>query len=115
VPKNWRSEREGLETRLRELIKSARRFAPNRGVPLLRESADPSISMPFSPETKNWDTDIAWFGRILENCGTYPRDLEPRCPGVLWFSDGRDLFWVIDSRRINPELRGCSTCHEMPR
>jgi len=92
-----------LEARLRELIRvKLVHFAPNRGVlrALLRNGADPKHPLsPFSPETKAIrDIDIAWFRRILENCGTrIPRDLEPRLPGVLWFFQmGVIFFWVID-------------------
>ena len=93
----------GLEARLRELIKvKLVHFAPNRGVlrALLRNGADPKHPLsPFSPETKEIrDIDIAWFGRILEDCGTrIPTDLEPHLPGVLWFFQmGVIFFWVID-------------------
>ncbi len=77
-------------------------FAPNRGVlrALLRNGADPKHPLsPFSPETKAIrEIDIAWFGRILEDCGTrIPRDLEPHLPGVLWFFQmGVIFFWLID-------------------
>ncbi len=93
----------GLETRLRELIRvKLVHFAPNRGVlrALLRNGADPRHPLsPFSPETQEIrDIDIAWFRRILEDCGTrIPRDLEPELPGVLWFFQmGVIFFWVID-------------------
>ena len=93
----------GLENRLRELIRvKLTHFAPNRSVlrALLRNGADPKHPLsPFSPETKEIrDADIAWFGRILVDCGTrIPRDLEPHLPGVLWlFQMGVILFWVID-------------------
>jgi AcrR family transcriptional regulator len=92
-----------LETRLRELIRvKLVHFAPNRSVlrALLRNGADPKHPLsPFSPETKAIrDVDIAWFRRILEDCGTrIPRDLEPHLPGVLWFFQmGVIFFWVID-------------------
>src|SRR5436190_1460527 len=44
------------------------------------------------------DIDIAWFRRILVDCGMrIPRDLEPQLPGVLWlFQMGVIFFWVID-------------------
>ena len=44
------------------------------------------------------DIDVAWFRRILVDCGTrIPRDLEPHLPGVLWFFQmGVIFFWVID-------------------
>ncbi len=77
-------------------------FAPNRGVlrALLRNGADPKHPLsPFSPQTKEIrDIDLAWFRRILVDCGMrIPRDLEPRLPGVLWFFQmGVIFFWVID-------------------
>jgi AcrR family transcriptional regulator len=93
----------GLEDRLRELIRvKLVHFAPNRGVlrALLRNGADPKHPLsPFSPETKDIrDIDIAWFARILVDCGIrIPRDLEPELPGVLWFFQmGVIYFWVID-------------------
>lgn len=93
----------GLEPRLRELIQvKLDHFAPNRGVlrALLRNGADPKNPLsPFSPETKDIrDIDIAWFGRILVDCGVrIPRDLEPQLPGALWFFQmGMIYFWVID-------------------
>jgi AcrR family transcriptional regulator len=92
-----------LEVRLRELIRvKLVHFAPNRGVlrALLRNGADPKHPLsPFSPETKAIrEIDIAWFQRILVDCGTrIPRDLEPHLPGVLWFFQmGVIFFWVID-------------------
>jgi len=94
---------DSLETRLRELIRiKLIHFAPNRGVlrALLRNGADPKHPLsPFSPETNAIrDVDIAWFRRILVDCGTrIPRDLEPHLPGVLWFFQmGVIFFWVID-------------------
>jgi len=93
----------GLATRLRKLIRvKLVHFAPNRGVlrVLLREGADPRHSLsPFSSQTKEIrDIDIAWFRRILVDCGTrIPRDLEPNLPGVLWFFQmGVIYFWLID-------------------
>ncbi len=93
----------GLDARLRELIRvKLVHFAPNRGVlrALLRNGADPSHPLsPFSPQTKEIrDIDIAWFRRILVDCGVrIPRDLEPHLPGVLWFFQmGVIFFWVID-------------------
>jgi AcrR family transcriptional regulator len=93
----------GLETRLRELIGvKLAYFAPNRGVlrSLLRNGADPRHPLsPFSPDTAGIrDIDIAWFGRILVDCGMrIPRDLAPHLPGVLWFFQmGVIFFWVID-------------------
>jgi AcrR family transcriptional regulator len=94
---------EGLEARLRELIRiKLVHFAPNRSVlrALLRNGADPQYPLsPFSPETREIrDTDMAWFRRILIDCGTrIPRDLEPHLPRVLWlFQMGVIFFWVID-------------------
>jgi AcrR family transcriptional regulator len=93
----------GLETRLRELIRvKLVHFAPNRSVlrALLRNGADPKHPLsPFSPETKEIrDIDIAWFRRILVDCGIrIPADLEPHLPAVLWFFQmGVIFFWVID-------------------
>lgn len=93
----------GLEARLRELIRvKLEHFAPNRGVlrALLRNGADPKHPLsPFSPETSEIrDIGIAWFRRILTDCGMrIPRDLEPHLPGVLWFFQmGVIFFWVID-------------------
>src|SRR5437879_4046194 len=93
----------GLEARLRELIGvKLAHFAPSRGVlrALLRNGADPQHPLsPFSPQTKEIrDIDVAWFGRILVDCGMrIPRDLEPHLPGVLWlFQMGVIFFWVID-------------------
>jgi AcrR family transcriptional regulator len=92
-----------LEARLRELIGvKLAYFAPNRSVlrALLRNGADPKHPLsPFSPETKEIrDIDIAWFRRILVDCGMrIPRDLEHHLPGVLWFFQmGVIFFWVID-------------------
>ncbi len=97
------SEVNGLEKRLREVIRvKLAHFAPNRGVlrALLRNGADPKHPLsPFSPQTKEIrDIDIAWFRRILVDCGVrIPRDLEPHLPGVLWFFQmGVFFFWVID-------------------
>jgi AcrR family transcriptional regulator len=93
----------GLEARLRELIAvKLSYFAPNRGVlrSLLRNGADPRHPLsPFSPDTAAIrEIDIAWFRRILTDCGMrIPRDLEPHLPGVLWFFQmGMIFFWVID-------------------
>jgi AcrR family transcriptional regulator len=92
-----------LETRLRELIRvKLTYFAPNRGVlrALLRNGADPRHPLsPFSPQTKDIrDIDLAWFRRILTNCGIrIPKDLDPHLPRVLWFFQmGVIFFWVID-------------------
>jgi AcrR family transcriptional regulator len=93
----------GLQARLRELIRvKLVHFAPNRAVlrALLRNGADPKHPLsPFSPQTQEIrDIDIAWFGRILQDCGVrIPRDLAPHLPDVLWFFQmGMILFWVID-------------------
>jgi AcrR family transcriptional regulator len=92
-----------LEARLRGLIGvKLEHFSPNRGVlrSLLRNGADPRHPLsPFSPETAEIrDIDIAWFARILEDCGMrIPRDLAAHLPGVLWFFQmGVIFFWVID-------------------
>src|SRR5262249_37593318 len=79
----------GLENRLRELIRvKLVHFAPNRSVlrALLRNGADPKHPLsPFSSETREIrEADVAWFRRILADCGMrVPRDLEPSLPGVL--------------------------------
>lgn len=93
----------GLEARLQALIGvKLDHFAPNRGVlrALLRNGADPNHALsPFSRETKEIrEIDIAWFRRILVDCGTrVPRDLEGHLPGVLWFYQmGVIFFWVVD-------------------
>ena len=93
----------GLEIRLRELIRvKFAHFEPNRSVlrALLRNGADPKHPLsPFSPQTKEIrDIDIAWFRRILVDCGMrIPRDLEAHLPGVLWlFQMGVIFFWIID-------------------
>lgn len=93
----------GLEARLHELIRvKLDYFAPNRAVlrALLRNGADPRHPIsPFSPETKEIrDIDLAWFDRILVDCGMrIPRDLAPHLAGVLWFFQmGVIFFWVID-------------------
>lgn len=93
----------GLESRLRALIGvKLAYFTPNRSVlrSLLRNGADPRHPLsPFSPDTAAIrEIDIAWFRRILIDCGMrIPRDLEPHLPGVLWFFQmGVIFFWVID-------------------
>lgn len=93
----------GLEACLRELIRvKFDHFAPNRGVlrALLRNGADPKHALsPFSPQTEEIrNIDIAWFRRILTDCGMrIPSDLAPHLAGVLWFFQmGLILFWVID-------------------
>ena len=97
------AQAKGFEARLRGVIGAKLAyFAPNRGVlrSLLRNGADPRHPLsPFSPDTAAIRaTDMAWFGRILEDCGMRsPRDLEPRLPGLLWFFQmGIIFFWVID-------------------
>jgi AcrR family transcriptional regulator len=92
-----------LEARLRAMIRvKLVHFAPNRGVlrALLRNGADPKHPLsPFSPQTKGIrDIDMAWFRRILVDCGMrIPRDLEAHLPGALWFFQmGVIFFWVID-------------------
>jgi AcrR family transcriptional regulator len=93
----------GLKDRLQALIRvKLLHFAPNREVlrALLRNGADPKHPLsPFSRQTKEIrDIDIAWFGRILQDCGMkIPRDLASHLPGVLWFFQmGVIFFWVID-------------------
>jgi AcrR family transcriptional regulator len=97
------NEVNGLEKRLCQVIRvKLAHFAPNRGVlrALLRNGADPKHPpSPFSPQTKEIrDIDMAWFRRILVDCGVrIPRDLEPHLPGILWFFQmGVIFFWVID-------------------
>ena len=97
------SHARGLESRLRALIQvKLAHFEPNRVVlrALLRNGADPKHPLsPFSAQTKAIrDTDMAWFSRILVDCGVrIPRDLEPHLPSALWFFQmGMILFWVID-------------------
>lgn len=91
-----------FDGRLRALIGvKLKHFAPHRGVlrTLLR-CADPKHPLsPFSPETREIrDIDMAWFARILEDCGMrIPRDLAPQLPAVLWFFQmGVIFFWVVD-------------------
>ena len=97
------AEANGLEKRLRELISvKLAYFAPNRGVlrALLRNGADPKHPLsPFSPQTRPIrDIDLAWFRRVLTDCGTrIPKDLDPHLPRLLWFFQmGVIFFWVID-------------------
>jgi len=97
------ARRRGLEARLRELIQvKLATFAPNRGVlrALLRNGADPKHPLsPFSVQTKEIrDVDMAWFRRILVDCGIkIPKDLAAHLPGALWFFQmGVIFFWVID-------------------
>ncbi len=93
----------GLEQRLHELIRvKLAHFAPHRGVfrALLRNGADPKHPLsPFSSQTKEIrEIDIAWFHRIVIDCGVrIPRDLATELPDVLWFCQmGAIYFWVID-------------------
>ena len=93
----------GLESRLRELVRvKLEHFSPNRAVlrALLRNGADPQYPLsPFSEETREIrEIDVAWFARILEDCGIrIPDDLRADLPGVLWFYQmGVILFWVTD-------------------
>ncbi|HWZ31408.1 MAG TPA: TetR/AcrR family transcriptional regulator [Bryobacteraceae bacterium] len=96
----------GLEARLRELIRvKLDYFVPNRVVlrALLKNGADPQHPLsPFSAETKEIrDIDVAWFRRILIDCGVrIPRDLEPHLPDVLWlFQMGVIYLWVTDKSK----------------
>ncbi len=93
----------GLEKRLQALIRvKFEHFARNREIlrALLRNGADPKHPLsPFSEQTKEIrDIDIAWFDRILIDCGVrIPKDLLPHLPDVLWFFQmGVIFFWVID-------------------
>src|SRR5215510_15080512 len=93
----------GLEAQLHDSIRvKLEHFSPNRSVlrALLKNGADPRYPLsPFSPPTREIrDIDIAWFGRIVGDCGMrIPRDLERHLPDVLWFFQmGIILFWVID-------------------
>jgi AcrR family transcriptional regulator len=92
----------GLEKRLLALIRvKLAHFAPNRRVlRALLHGADPKHPLsPFSAETREIrEIDVAWFGRILVDCGVrIPRDLMPPLPGILWFFQmGVIFFWVID-------------------
>ena len=94
----------GLEARLKELVRiKLDYFAPNRAVlrGLIKNGADPNHPLsPFSSETKGIrETDVAWFRRILIDCGVrIPRDLEPHMPEVLWmFQMGVIYFWLADA------------------
>jgi AcrR family transcriptional regulator len=100
------AETGGLENRLRTLINAKLEyFAPYRGVlrALLKNGADPSH--PLSPFAENnkpiRDIDVAWFRKILINCGIrVPKDLEPHMPEVLWmFQMGVIYFWISDNSR----------------
>jgi AcrR family transcriptional regulator len=96
----------GLDRRLREMIRvKLAHFAPRRGVlrALLRNGADPSHPLsPFSAQTAALrEIDLAWFGRILDDCGVrIPKDLAPHLPPVLWlFQMGVIFFWLVDESR----------------
>lgn len=97
------SSEKGLEKRLRAiLLTKMDYFQPFRPVlrALLRNGADPAHPLsPFSERAKAIrDADIAWFARILEDCGiAVPRDLAPHLPSVLWmYQMGVIFFWVTD-------------------
>ncbi len=92
-----------LEDRLKALIRvKLEYFAPYRGVlrALLKNGADPAHPLsPFSQNNKSIrDVDIAWFHKILNDCGIrVPHDLAPHLPGVLWmFQMGVIYFWITD-------------------
>lgn len=92
-----------LEDRLRALIQAKLDyFAPYRGVlrALLKNGADPAHPLsPFAQTNKSIrDIDVAWFRKILIDCGTRaPKDLEPHLPDVLWmFQMGVIYFWITD-------------------
>jgi AcrR family transcriptional regulator len=92
-----------LEDRLKALIQEKLLyFAPYRGVlrALLKNGADPAHPLsPFAQNNKSIrDTDVAWFGKILSDCGTrVPKDLEAHLPDVLWmFQMGVIYFWITD-------------------
>jgi AcrR family transcriptional regulator len=100
------AEAGGLEDRLKTLINvKLEYFAPYRGVlrALLKNGADPAHPLsPFSGNNKPIrDIDIAWFQKILINCGVrVPKDLEPHMPEVLWmFQMGVIYFWISDASR----------------
>ena len=97
---------DNLEDRLKALIQAKLDyFAPHRGVlrALLKNGADPAHPLsPFAANNKHIrDTDIAWFRKVLADCGTrVPKDLEPHLPDVLWmFQMGVIYFWVTDDSR----------------
>jgi AcrR family transcriptional regulator len=94
---------DNLEDRLKALIQAKLQyFAPYRGVlrALLKNGADPAHPLsPFAETNKSIrDADIAWFGKVLSDCGTrVPKDLEPHLPDVLWmFQMGVIYFWITD-------------------
>ncbi len=102
----------GLENRLRAILNAKiEYFAPHRGVlrALLRNGADPAHPLsPFSDQTKPIrDADIAWFARILQDCGIrVPRDLAPHLPSVLWlYQMGVIFFWVTDESKDQARTR----------
>lgn len=97
---------DNLEDRLKALIQAKLEyFAPYRGVlrALLKNGADPAHPLsPFAQTNKSIrDADIAWFRKILDDCGTrVPKDLEPHLPDVLWmFQMGVIYFWITDDSR----------------
>jgi len=96
----------GLQPRLIALIQvKLEQFAAHREVlrALLRNGADPRHPIsPFSGETREIrEMDLAWFRRILENCGiSIPPDLAPHLPDVLWlYQMGVIFFWINDDSR----------------
>ena len=56
---------------------------------------------PLSQTKKVRDSDLAWFDRILVDCGMrVPKDLDEDLPGILWFYQiGVIFFWVIDESK----------------
>jgi AcrR family transcriptional regulator len=100
------TEAGGLEDRLKTLINvKLKYFAPYRSVlrALLKNGADPAHPLsPFALNNKPIrDIDVAWFQKILINCGIrVPKDLEPHMPEVLWmFQMGVIYFWISDESR----------------
>jgi AcrR family transcriptional regulator len=94
---------DNLEDRLKALIHAKLEyFAPYRGVlrALLKNGADPAHPLsPFSQNNKSIrDVDIAWFQKILNDCGIrVPQDLRPHLSDVLWmFQMGVIYFWITD-------------------
>ena len=101
-----------LENRLKAILGAKLDyFAPHRSVlrALLRNGADPEHPLsPFSEQTKPIrDGDIAWFARILVDCGVnVPRDLAPELPSVLWlYQMGVIFFWVTDGSEDQARTR----------
>jgi len=93
----------GLEERFHKLVRVKwSHFAPHRRVlrALLRNFADPGYPLsPFSSHTREIrEIDIAWFRRIVIDCGVrIPKDLEPHLADILWFCQmGAIYFWVVD-------------------